>query len=96
VLTVVEDEQQLARFNEVDHGVERFLRGQRAYVEGGSDRVWHEALVRERGKLDDGRAGRKRRLGSAGQFECEPRLARTERAGERQHSRALQQGFEVR
>ena len=64
-----------ARREELDHGVDEPLPGQRPHVERGRDRARDEPGVRERSELDQSRTVRVRRLGGAGQLEREPRLA---------------------
>ena len=93
MLAVVQDEQQRARREEVDHRVGQRLAGQRPHVERGRDRVRDEPGVRERGELDQSRTVRVRRLDRACQLEREPRLAHTAGAGEGEQPRVAKQRF---
>ena len=55
MLAVVEDEQQRARCEELDHRVDDVLPRQRAHVERRRDRVRHELRLGDRGELDERR-----------------------------------------
>ena len=87
VLAVVEDEQQRARREELDHRVDDVLSRQRPRVERRRDGVGHELRIGDRRELDERRAVLVRRLGAARELQREPRLARAARSRERQQAR---------
>ena len=95
VLAVVRDEQQRARREVIDDGVDELLPGQRAHIECGSDGVRDAPRVREGGELDESRTVRIRRLHGAGELEREPRLAGTARPGEGEQSRAAKERLQL-
>ena len=96
VLAVVEHEQQLARREEVDHGRDQLLRGQRPDVERGCDRVRDESWIRDGCELDERGARLVRRLDRAGKLEREPRLPDAAGARQRQNTRVPEQRIQLR
>ena len=91
VLAVVQDEQQRARREELDHRVDDVLSRQRPRVERRRDGVGHELRIGDGRELDERRASLVRRLGAARELQREPRLARAAGPRERQQARVPEQ-----
>ena len=95
MLAVVEDEQQRARREELDHRIDDVLSRQRARVERDRNGVGHELRVGHRRELDERGAVRERHFGAACELQRESRLARTARSRERQQPRVPEQRAEL-
>ena len=91
VLAVVQDEQQRARREVLEHRVDDVLSRQRPRVERRRDSVGHELRIGDGRELDERRASLVRRLGAARELQREPRLAGAAGPRERQQARVPEQ-----